>query len=429
LACRYMSAITHPDFASLVHPPCRTRQRGFFWKFFLPSILPAKERVDERSKVRVSQPRHVTNYPTTHNPNFQTMYHTAERPALIEMIRSDAREIADRVKKAGKPVQVTDTQPGKNLFQVYTANQWLELEKDTPMPKMLFGEFWYEGELCILFADTNAGKSVLAVQIGNSLASRQKIGPFDVEIDPVNVVYLDFELTAKQFQARYTHNGVPYRFSKSFYRASFNPAADMPCDFKNYDEYMNSAIECAVERTGADILIIDNITCLRRGTERAADALPLMKHLKALKTKHHLSILVLAHTPKRNPCKPIGRNDLQGSKMLINFADSAFAIGESSSEKGLRYLKQVKQRNAGELYGAANVCLCRISKPENVLKYEFTGYAHERAHLLYPSQQDRALLAARVTELSSKGLSQREIGAKLGIGLGTVNRLLKVAEG
>ena len=45
-----------------------------------------------------------------------------------------------------------------------------------------------------------------------------------------------------------------------------------------------------------------------------------LKYLKKLKSKHGLSILALAHTPKRDATKPLGRNDLQGSKMLINFA-------------------------------------------------------------------------------------------------------------
>ncbi|MDF2434470.1 MAG: hypothetical protein JWP44_4101 [Mucilaginibacter sp.] len=357
------------------------------------------------------------------------MYHTSDRPLLIEMIRSEARDFTSRAKKAGKFGHVPESDPGKNLFSIYSANQWMEKEKNTPRPKMLFGEFWYEGELCILFADTNAGKSVLAVQLGNSLAGREQLAPFGLESDQANVVYLDFELSGKQFQARYTHNEVTYNFNKGFYRAEFNPAADMPYNFKTYDEYMNGAIEYAIKSTGADVVIIDNITCLRSGTERASDALPLMKHLKALKTKYQLSILVLAHTPKRNPAKPITRNDLQGSKMLINFCDSAFAIGQSSGDPGLRYLKQVKQRTTHEVYGEDNVCLFRIIKPLNFLKYEFVGYAREGAHLLKPSARERELLKARVTELVAQGHSQRQISTMLNIGLATVNRLLNIGEG
>jgi Winged helix-turn-helix DNA-binding len=138
--------------------------------------------------------------------------------------------------------------------------------------------------------------------------------------------------------------------------------------------------------------------------------------------------LVLAHTPKRNPSKPITRNDLQGSKMLINFCDSAFAIGESCREKGLRYLKQVKQRSTSEVYGGDNVCLFRIAKPLNFLQYEFVGYTPESAHLHKPSIRDKELLAGGITELSAQGLSQRQIAARLNVALGTVNRYMKMGE-
>src|SRR5690606_40367234 len=114
----------------------------------------------------------------------------------------------------------------------------------------------------------------------------------------------------------------------------------------------------------AKILIIDNLTYLKNETEKAKDALPLMKHLKALKSKYGLSILALAHTPKRDLSKPITRNDLQGSKMLINFCDSSFAIGESFNDKHLRYIKQIKARNTEIIFDSENVGVCQIRSEE-----------------------------------------------------------------
>jgi hypothetical protein len=348
-----------------------------------------------------------------------------ERPALIEMIRNDMRDYADRTRKAGQFARLPEELPGKNLFKIHTCNEWMQMEKDTPKPNMLFGELWHQGELCILFADTNVGKSVLAVQIGNCLARREQMAPFGLEADQLNVRYIDFELSGPQFHARYTHQEVTYDFAKGFYRAAFNPAAGLPLEYKTYDEFMNGGIEYAITKTAAAVVIIDNITCLRNGTERASQATPLMRHLKALKTKYNLSVLVLAHTPKRNPSKPITRNDLQGSKMLINFCDSAFAIGESSHYHDLRYLKQIKQRATGHIYGEDNVVLFRIIKVLNFLKYEFVGYAQERQHLYRKTVPDMQLLAGQIADLATQGLSQRQISAKLDIALGTVNKYLK----
>ena len=92
-----------------------------------------------------------------------------------------------------------------------------------------------------------------------------------------------------------------------------------------------------------------------------------MKYLKELKTKYGLSILALAHTPKRDASKPLTRNDLQGSKMLINFCDSSFAIGESAKEHGVRYLKQIKARNTEIVYHTGNVLLANVTKKGNFL--------------------------------------------------------------
>ena len=345
-----------------------------------------------------------------------------DRPQLIEFIRTEAREYTDRAKKTGQFGKVPEG--GKNLFTIHSANQWMELEKNTPVPHTLFGELWYRGELCILFADTNAGKSILAVQIGNCLAAREQMPPFGCEGNKYDVLYIDFELSGAQFHARYTHNEVTVDFAKNFYRAEFNPAATLPPDYKTFDEYMNAAIEYAIVKTGAGVLIIDNITCLRGDTGHAGKALPLMQHLKALKNKYQLSVLVLAHTPKRNPAQPITRNDLEGSKMLMNFADSAFAIGESHLQTGLRYLKQVKQRYGQCLYGAENVCLFRIVKRINFLKFEFQGFDDERLHLYQPPPGSKRSTASRILELSAQGLSQRKIAAQLNISLGKVNGVL-----
>ena len=57
-----------------------------------------------------------------------------------------------------------------DIFEIKTANEWIRGAKSRPVPKRLFGEFWLESELAILFADTGVGKSLLAVQIAESIA-------------------------------------------------------------------------------------------------------------------------------------------------------------------------------------------------------------------------------------------------------------------
>src|ERR1700730_3871393 len=70
-----------------------------------------------------------------------------------------------------------------DLFMVRTATHWMEQASTRPVPQMLFGKFWYEGELCILFADSNLGKSILAVQIGNNINTGIETEPFPIEAE------------------------------------------------------------------------------------------------------------------------------------------------------------------------------------------------------------------------------------------------------
>ncbi len=354
----------------------------------------------------------------------------SERPPIIEQLRAEGRGLPYR--PARRKTRPEPARPSREdchrLFTIENGNRWLELARREPEAKMLLGELWHQGELCMLFADTNIGKSVLAVQIGESIARGQSIAPFNCQAPPARVLYIDFELSKTQFGLRYSHGEADYRFSDNFFRAQYNFIPDPPPNV-NENELLIASIEYKVNQAKATVLIIDNITCLRGGTENSAVALALMKSLKALKTDHNLSILVLAHTPKRrNATQPISADDLHGSKLLINFADSAFAIGKSTADTDLCYLKQIKQRNTRQRYGHDNVALCRIQKPGTFLHFEFEGYSPERHHLLTRTAADRQQLANKIATLAADGHSQREISDQLGISLATVNRLIRCAD-
>lgn len=284
------------------------------------------------------------------------------------------------------------------LLEVKTANGWIEQASKRPIPRMLFSEFWYEQELCILFADTNVGKTILAVQIADSISRGRSIPGFKLEAKAQKVIYCDFELNDKQFQKRYSRNyEEPYLFSDNFLRVEINPDADFPDD-ASFELSLSNSIEKVIIETGAKIVIIDNITYLRHENEKAKDALPLMKHLKRLKNKYNLSLLVLAHTPKRDLTKPLTRNDLQGSKMLMNFCDSSFAIGESSSDSSFRYIKMIKVRSTEHIYDSDNIIVCQITKPHNFLHFNFLHYDSEYKHLKTVSEHDKQKLEDEIRQ-------------------------------
>ncbi len=312
-----------------------------------------------------------------------------------------------------------------SLFAIKSANTWINEAKTRPIPKKLFDVFWYEGEVCFLFADTNVGKSILAVQIAEILANGLIFEDFRSETAPQKVLYFDFELSDKQFEVRYSENGKNhYRFSEYFLRCEIDSDAEIP-EKMDFETYLKESIEIAVLQHDVKVLIIDNITFLGTDNEKSKNALALMKHLKALKKKHQLSILCLGHTPKRDGYKPISRNDLQGSKMLINFVDSCFAIGESQQDKSLRYLKQIKARNTEMRYDSENVILCEIDKQTNFLGFYFRGYASELEHLKQVSLEDKASRNQEILELKAQGQSLQQIADVLHLSKTQVHRILK----
>ena len=336
----------------------------------------------------------------------------------------ELQNFKDELEKELQTAEKFDMQ--NNCFKVKTVTTWIEEAKLRPIPKMLFSELWFENELCILFSDSNLGKSALAIQIANSISKGFSIDGFKLEMPPQKVLYFDFELSDKQLEKRYSNNFEDhYEFNPNLLRAEINPEQYTPPEFQTFEEFLCNSIEQTVIIENVKILIVDNLTYLKNDTEKAKDALQLMKMLNNLKRKYGLSILVLAHTPKRDATKPISKNDLSGSKMLMNFCDSCFAIGESFRENGLRYLKQIKQRNTEQIYDTRNVIICKMENPSNFLQFNFIGYENELEHLKQYTQTDSDDRLTKVLELKSQGMANTKIAEMLHCSEGTVRLILK----
>ena len=313
-----------------------------------------------------------------------------------------------------------------NSFIRRTANEWIELAKKQLPPKMLFSEFWHEDELCILFSDTNLGKTILGVQIANSIASGKAIAGFLMEAYESKVLYLDLELSAKQFELRYSDNySGHYVFSDNLERIEINPEHIPEGDVS---EKINKDMEDEIISSEGKIIVVDNITWLRSNNETTKDALPLMKHLKQLKQKYGLSILALAHTPKRDLTRPITGNDLAGSRMLMNFCDSSFAIGGSSQDSGKRYLKQVKARATSIVYGFDNVIVCDLHKETNFLGFEYLIEEPEGLHLKTISEDDIEVRNTNILEALKLGTDKVKIALDNNVSRQTVYNILKKSD-
>ncbi|UKM65471.1 AAA family ATPase [Flavobacteriaceae bacterium GSB9] len=311
---------------------------------------------------------------------------------------------------------------------IRTASQRMQDAQKMPEIKPLIGVVWQMGELHILFGDTGSGKSVLAIQIANSLS--RGINVLNIltnGVGPQKVLVYDFELSDRQFLKRYSDDtNNMYDFHEDFILSDID-FKQLMIDYPNesLDKCMFRKIRQDIKETRANVVIIDNITFLTtQAAQETSVALDLMKELDSMKKEFGISILVLAHTPKVKNGTFLTLNELGGSKHLSNFADSVSCLGKSSQEKDVRYLKQVKpSRSAEIIFDIENVIGLTLNKRNKFLGFDYLDCTHESEHLDFSSPKERRNQKLdMVIELHENGASYRAIESTTGVPKSTVER-------
>lgn len=332
----------------------------------------------------------------------------------IDKIRSHSLDMVNVEKAVEKALNY-------GMLSVRSVNKTLQEASSRPNPRNLYWELWHEGETGCLFADSGTGKSILAVQIGMEIAKTDK------------VLYIDCELSDKQFQLRYTSDeGKIAQFPDNFFRCEINPDAVYEGDFES--TILANIEECAIG-VRAPVIIVDNLTYLCNDSEKGDKAGAFMRNLLRLKKKYGWSLLVIAHTPKRDLWRPLTANNLAGSKKLYNLFDCIFALGRSASESQIRYLKQFKVRVCEERYGADNVIVFELKKDGAMTRLEHIGFGKESDYLAdIPSDGNKITNTDRLYEIMQDNTRYKHgelLQLAEGIGMNpnsarvTISRMLK----
>ena len=302
----------------------------------------------------------------------------------------------------------------RGIFSVKKANDWIKDSRERPDPRSFFHGLIVEYECTVIFASSGVGKSIFVTQIAEEIAWREPL------------LFIDLELADKQFQMRYTDpvTNQVHMFPDNFERAEIDPELIVGEDL---EEAILDSIEDSAKR-GIQFFVLDNITFACNDSEKGATAGQFMMKIIRLKKKYHLTIIVIAHTPKRRGYEPITQNDLAGSAKLINFFDAGIAIARSAKDPNLRYVKQVKVRTGEYLYDADNVIIYDVNKVDGFLKFEFREYGREGDHLKIPTKDYETDEIQDILKLQHQGKSLREIAKDLDMSLGMVQRRLKKAE-
>lgn len=295
-------------------------------------------------------------------------------------------------------------------------NDWVEDSLSKPKPRTFCRSTLVEQEITVVFASAGVGKTIACIGMAEEIAIET-----GQEVD-----YLDFELSEMHLRDRYvdSETGAKHYFPPTLNRFEFS--ADRLGDVDIEDAILAS-IELEAQR-GVKYFFVDNLTYICRDSEKGLTAGEFMKVLRKLRAKYGLTMVIVAHTPKRDMRMPITQYDLAGSSKLINFFDAALAIGKSVKDSETRYMKQVKTRTGAELYGADNVLVYRLIQTNGYTHFEFLDFGREREHLKEDNFDTEMEEINEIVQLCAKKMSVRQIAAETGMSAPTVHRRIKKAK-
>ena len=278
--------------------------------------------------------------------------------------------------------------------------------------RSIFGSYIKEGDLTLLFGDSNCGKSALACDIAMAVA--YGTNHFGNEIETKvrgKVLIFDLENNDSQFYSRYANSPMASDTSDMIKRVC-------SVDITDVDAFTGELVKMLDEYEPV-LVVFDNITKVETKLR-----VPLMERFKCILKSYETSFLVISHTIKRKLEKPIDQNDIRGSKNVIDFVDAAFGIG-LCADKVSKYIKHVKSRSCEKIVEVAKVKL----ETAPYLHFEFMEWADENdllkcmgdsrsKEIFGPKDLHKAVMLKR------EGHSIREISDKLGKSKSTVQRKL-----
>lgn len=329
---------------------------------------------------------------------------TAPESKVLSPVEGIKQEV-EKAKRAPKK---------RGIFSVKKANDWIKDSRERPDPRSFFHGLIVEYECTVIFASSGVGKSIFVTQIAEEIAWREPL------------LFIDLELADKQFQMRYTDpvTNQVHMFPDNFERAEIDPELIVGEDL---EEAILDSIEDSAKR-GIQFFVLDNITFACNDSEKGATAGQFMMKIIRLKKKYHLTIIVIAHTPKRRGYEPITQNDLAGSAKLINFFDAGIAIARSAKDPNLRYVKQVKVRTGEYKYDSENVILYKLQQIQGYTQFVFQDYVQESTQLREKNEFTEAEDLQELVDLKAQNKTVRQIADETGFSPTTVHRKLKKAE-
>ena len=286
----------------------------------------------------------------------------------------------------------------------------------------LWHSLWHRGEVACLFGDTGVGKSLLANQIANDIASAGH-----------KVLYVDFENPDMHFYNHYRDAKKEFFNHPNITYVGLNCCSD-PSACVSIEKKLEGIVDQII-LYHTSIVIIDDISHIlpAKFSDRSVQMLQRLRHLALT---WHMSILVLAHSRYHNPSKPLSITNLAGSREFAFSFDTVFALGKISNPEVIHdpqaamppthYIRQFKTRATPIIYDQDNAMRLNLAKREGILGFKIVDTFGIEAQLIAPlSDTFQTNITADILSLHAQGFSIRKIAHSLAVTPTTVYRILK----
>lgn len=274
-------------------------------------------------------------------------------------------------------------------------------------PRMVFDEFWREGELALVFGEAGVGKSLLGMQLARTLAVGGDIPWFVMEAAAAKTLYVDFSMSDRQFASRNSYRGRNGK--ERVWPVSQRLYCDRPEDEGELVEWLERQI--SVENL--KYVIIDDLGSIMRTCEGTRETMAVMRGLRRICGRLGVSILVVMQSEAPKTRAGVSEGDLGRQRALCRLADSVFAMGRHPNRSGYVFLAQMRSRSSSVKWTANNAIPAKIIERDGAVALEFE---------MEVSEEERTLINS-VKDLRRAGLSFRQIAIKLNISKSRAHRL------